>query len=142
MVGEWLKNDSLVENFSNKKFKLFFQAVVAHLIVLVAEATVGSLFLMACYKRLKRQHSDLIPATASLTCVAPSVSQPIVVHVNGKLPTARTTSASSSPTKSSTPLKRGYSLEDLEIDEDEVVTNNAVSRRMSLDSKFNPLNLK
>ncbi len=116
-----------------------FQAVVAHIIVLVAEATFGGLFLIACYKRLKRQHSELIPATASLTNLAPSVSQqPIVVHVNGKLPpkTAFKTT--------STPLKRGYSLEDLEMDEaDEDDENEAnvkasgkfASRRMSLDSK-------
>ena len=115
------------------------QAVVAHIIVLVAEAAVGGLFLIACYKRLKRQHSELIPATASLTSLAPSVSQqPIVVHVNGKLPSKTAFSTTS------TPLKRGYSLEDLEMDEAEEededettvkASGKFATRRMSLDSE-------
>ena len=127
------------------------QAVVAHLIVLIAEATVGGLFIVACYKRLKRHHTDVIPATASLTTVTPSSqSPPIVVHVNGKIPSAYQIAATTAAAAvSSTPLKRGYSLEDLVIDEaddeDDVISTSGKSsqqfpRRMSLDSKTILLN--
>lgn len=114
-----------------KKIIISSQAVVAHIIVLIAEATVGAIFLVACYKRLKRQNVDVsvVPASASLK----NFSQPIVVHVNG--------SVRSTPTKSSTPLRRGYSLEDLDVivgedeDDDEEIKNSG-TRRMSLDSKL------
>ena len=86
----------------------------------------------ACYKRLKRQvdvDRNIVPASASLT----NVPHPIVVHVNGAL--------RSSPVKSSTPLKRGYSLEDLDVvvddgDDEDVGEKIPATRRMSLDSKF------
>jgi hypothetical protein len=149
---KYTKRENVLENILplialqlNYIFFPFQQAVVAHLIVLIAEATIGGLFLVACYKRLKRHHSDIIPAMASLTSIAPSShSQPVIVHVNGKIPS----SFQHASTVASTPLKRGYSLEDLIIDEADDEDDVSISgktgqfqRRMSLDSKNNLLNL-
>jgi len=41
------------------ELKSYFKAVVAHVFLLLAEAAIGGLFLLACYKRLKRQQVSL-----------------------------------------------------------------------------------